>query len=57
MTPILTVLWIICITVLLICFVIIYKILTDCEQRRKRRQRQQELYNGRTTDAGRNVPD
>ena len=52
MTPILTVLWIICGTTLLICSVMIYKILTDCKQRALRRKRQQELYDGRTSITG-----
>lgn len=55
MTPILTVLWIICVGVLVICSVMIWKILDDCKKRRIRRERQRELINGRTSISGSNA--
>ena len=54
MTPILLVLWIICSGVLFICTVMIWKILDDCKKRRLRRERHQELLNGRTSISGSN---
>jgi len=54
MTPILQVLWIIYATTMMICGSIIYKIILDCEQRAKRRKRQQEIYNARSNNNGGN---
>jgi hypothetical protein len=40
--------------VLFICTVMIWKILDDCKKRRLRRERHQELLNGRTSISGSN---
>jgi len=47
MTPVLTVLWLICFFTLCILGVVVYTVIRDCNKRAARRARQREIYDGR----------